>query len=402
MAAKFQTTMLRAGHTYHSGDRQVPVSKERLQHWQAEHNRLKSAGYTPPMHYDHSDEFQSPITMDSIAKKKGRSAANSIGYLDDFKLNEAGDAAELTYKIIDDKVAKQLDEGVVHLSPIILSKFQDGAKNQYKDVIGHLDVVNYPVDYSQSSASRVAISMGIDTEPGADIVAIRVNSSKSPLMFREDVAIAMGMDTDGSMYGEAENEKGDISRIMKNLEVIGLELHDDTDSQNFIERLDIALTVFVKSNPLYSMDDDEGMMGKGGDTFGNDNGERIVAEHEIATTMSLQTYADTQYRENQKAKLDALLESGRCNPAEHKQQVDSLNSIKLSLTDGKPDATSVSQFLDNRSAVPQGAFWSPERKIKEQGSAADHPAGIKMSANPDEADKEVTDAELDELMAYVS
>ena len=264
---------------------------------------MKAAGYTPPMHYDHSDEFQTPITMDSIAKKKGRSAANSIGYLDDFKLNEAGDAAELTYKIIDDKVAKQLDEGVVHLSPIILSKFQDGAKNQYKDVIGHLDVVNYPVDYSQSSASRVAISMGIDTEPGDDIVAIKFNSSKSPLMFRkdvaismgidtepgdvfrEDVAIAMGMDTDGSMeYGEAENEKGDISRIMKNLEVIGLELHDDTDSQNFIERLDIALTVFVKSNPLYSMDDDEGMMGKGGDTFGNDNGERIVAEHDIATT----------------------------------------------------------------------------------------------------------------------
>ena len=40
--------------------------------------------------------------------------------------------------------------------------------------------------------------------------------------------------------------------------------------------------------------------------------------------------------------------------------------------------------------------------MDEQGSAAEHPAGIKMSANPDESDEEVTDAKLDEYMAYVS
>lgn len=383
MSGKLQKkVMLRVGHNYKSPNGDVPVTLDRLKHWASEHKRLIAAGYLPPMHYDHSDEHEMlvPITMDAFKERKSRSAQNSVGYLSEFNITDDGQAAELVYKVTEPKAEKQLRDNVVQVSPVILPSFRDGAGNEYTDLITHLDVVNYPVDYSQSKA-----------QPAQESTAVVM-------------AIRMGLDTEPYTH-DAESGKANsanLSRVLKNLSMIELDLPEDTDVENFIERLDVALPVYIKSNPLFESDD-QGDDEKSGDTFGNDNGERIVAEHEMATTMSLQKYADNQYRENQQSKLESMLKKGQMTPAEFKEQKATLGAIKLSLTDdGKPQSNSVSDFIKNREAVPAGTFWTDEQKAANVGSTdvAEHDDPIKMSLNPSD-DEELSQEKLDELASYV-
>lgn len=387
MSGKMQKkVMLRNGHTYHSPSGEVPVTIERLKHWQSEHKRLKAAGYLPPMHYDHGSESEMlvPITMSNFKEKKGRSAKNSIGFLAEINLTEDGQAAELVYNVTDEKAAKQLEDGVVHLSPVILPSFTDGAKNKYSDLISHLDVVNYPVDYSQGKAESI--------ESGALVMSLRMGLDDEP--YKHEM-----MDGKASASG--------LSTVVDYLKKMEICLPADTNAENIIDRLAVALPVFYAANPMYEADSgDKSMGGRGGDdvdTFGNDNGERIVAEHELATTMSAMTdYASTAYREGQQSKLDSMLEKGQMTPAEHKSQGTALGAIKLSLVEGKPAATSVSDFIANRQAVPAGTFWTADQKAryKAEGSIASHPEATKMSLNPD-TDEDLTEEKLDELMKHI-
>ncbi len=81
--------------------------------------------------------------------------------------------------------------------------------------------------------------------------------------------------------------------------------------------------------------------------------------------MSLESYAHKSYRVELARELNGLLKSGRATPAEVRRQVDSLKAVKLSLTkSGDPAENAVSQFIENRKTLPEGAVWSSEDRLR--------------------------------------
>lgn len=377
MSTKFQKTMLRVGHTYKSPDAEVVVTTERLKHWAGEHKRLTDAGNIVPMHYDHSSEKEmlEPITMDAFKKKESRSAKNSVGFLSEFNLTDDGQAAELVYEVLDDQAAKQSEANVVQVSPVIFKKWKDGAGNEYEDLITHLDIVNHPVDYSQTPATRV------DNEP-AVVMAIRMGVSE-PYKF------------------DASNNEPNLGDIIKSLQLVGVHLPEDTDTLNFFDRLRTALIAANAVNPLVEHTE------PGGSNTFDQHGETMTHDPQF-TAMSLETpegkFVTNQYRESQQGKLDSMLAAGQMTPAEHTDQTTSLTTVRLSLNDqGEAAPTTVSEFITNREALPKGTFWSDEQKTAGgKVQTEEQPEPTRMSVNPDGSKEPTPEDDYATAMAIVN
>lgn len=160
MARKLAKTILSVGN-HVSPDGTLVVTRERLKHWAEQHARLKANRQVVPMHFDHSDspDLLKPISLGELSRKKTRSARNTIGQMPDFKLSADGNSAEITIATSDKTAKRGLLEGDLFVSPVVIPKFRDGAGNEYTDIIGTLDVVNFPVDHKQGPAKLVADSL---------------------------------------------------------------------------------------------------------------------------------------------------------------------------------------------------------------------------------------------------
>ena len=160
---KFRKAVLKVG-KYRSPDGEVEVTTERLRHWANEFQRLKDAKQVVPIDWDHgnSESDLKPVTLDGYRRR--RSAKNTVGKLADFRVT--GDQAELLLDVPDEHAAEKAKSNLVYVSPVIFPSWKDGAGNEYRDCITHVDFVNHPVDHSQgpfqpADAIACAIRMGL-------------------------------------------------------------------------------------------------------------------------------------------------------------------------------------------------------------------------------------------------
>lgn len=379
--AKFLKSVLHAGRTYHSPDREVPVTRERLKHWADGFKKITAAKYNVPIDWDHGSTLDGVVPVKMSEQKKRRSAKNTVGELANFELAPDGNSAILTLEVSDPQAAGRADRNEVYISPVILDKWRDGHGTEYSDVITHVDFVNHPVDHSQGPFIKAS-------EPGTVALAIRMglDAQVCRLAFGDDEEEEKDGDGDG-VAGEGEgstlsdNEASETSlapgeqpenkdmpaddsgamkaeAIVAHFSQIGIELPADWSFKSTAAE-DILLAALKTFSSAQQKAEAEESPEEGGE--GSNPGDVTVADPGYA---ALSLHANNQHRESLKTKINSLLKDGRCTPHEAEREVAKLGTIKLSLgADGKQlDRSDVEKFIESREAVPRGTFWTDQQK----------------------------------------
>jgi hypothetical protein len=424
----FRKTMLRVG-TYHSPDGRVDVTPERLRHWSNEFQRMKQARQVIPMHWDHGSDLES---LSPIPADKFRSAKNTVGRLAGFKLAPDGKAAEVLFETLDPVATKKVATNAVYVSPVIMPQWRDGAGNVYRDSITSMDLVNHPVDHSQSPARPAA--------PTA-VIACALRMSASPVPYRLSTMAAPTKPTKPKddeldsdfLEGEDEGEidldseadldlgEGDdagmpdppmdpetspadvgpetpagvgAAEMLVALADIGIVLPSDTTDANFMDRLRTALIAKKGAGTADPMDP----MQQPENQFGNNGLDVQMADPAIQTMSAAQRFAQDSYRKDLQRRLDYLLKTGRCTPAEHREGMEQIGTVKLSLTtSGRPRNTTLAAWLRARETVRAGSQWEPGSKIAKLSAAAEPRKTWKTTRSGKDMDPEALQAAVDAL-----
>ena len=220
---KFAKTMLHIGR-YHSPDGIIDITPDRLKHWEAEHSRLTSNGYVVPTDWDHSAEGVTPMSSGEHGK---RSAANTVGKMTSFTVNDDGNSATLVTELHDEAAKKKASDNTIFASPVISRAFRDGGNNEYEDLITHFDLVNYPVDYRQGpferSGNSIAMSLGVDND----------EQVTSPPVVEGYIPVAVRMSATDSMHWRMMAADDDDDDKKKKKKSPGVESSDDSYSDDY-------------------------------------------------------------------------------------------------------------------------------------------------------------------------
>lgn len=413
MRGVFQKSILKVGR-YHSPDGEIEVTPQRLRHWANQFKRLHNARQVVPMHWDHGSDLENlqPVAMDAFQRRE-RSARNSVGRMRDFRVSPSGDSAEVIFETRDAQATKAVGQNNVYVSPVIFPKWRDGAGNQYRDLITHLDLVNHPVDHSQSDARPVktsnrmpvvacALRMGLDVKPYR-MGALAVDDERDDMELENDGTddlmgdgdqmaddggemadqgdFDMGSDDDYDFLDDGidEPEGPGVGDLMMALADHGVVLPDDTNDSNFMDRLRTALIAKKGGEPDVGGLEDQ-------DTF-DQPGDTIVADPQMATMSLERQYANREYQARLKRQLDSLLKTGRCTPAEFEQRKHEAAAVRLSLnSQGEPKPTKLAEWIKDRRSLPQGAVWSNKEKLRRMSAApSKHPDALDTAGRSDEA-----------------
>jgi len=165
------------------------------------------------------------------------------------------------------------------------------------------------------------------------------------------------------------NEASVIAELIDELEKFDIILPDDTNEDNFFERLQVGLKTAAAHQGL---GDDDGTNAK------LDN-ETTIADAGGVAMMSLQVksvlgYAERQHRDAVEATLESLLKSGRCTPAEFHDRKQNVSTLRLSLDDsGNPTPTDLEKWIQSRQPLPRGTFWEPEQRTQRMAAEVEEP-----------------------------
>lgn len=414
----FSKSILKVG-TYHSPDGTVEVTPERLRHWEAQARRLQAVGYDLPSHFNHANEIDllEPIPANPEQRQMHRGAQHTVGHLAPmgFVVAPDGQSAEITLKTLTDGAKEAVSKNAVYVSPVIFPEWKDGAGNTYADVITSFDLVDHPVDYSQSSFVP-AIRMGLNSKPyqlrvikmsedrgkptayftneeGVTIPIFgkkkrdkkaRAGRMKSKSRKRMSLLSAIRMSAEDSVPSEQIPESSEpaesnevitdesydaVDDVLDLLEEFGIALPEDTDDSNLKNHLRVALTALLNSRQMENeTEDPKELEGAGAALPSDAPGSMPVASAPSIATMSVQAraamnFGERIHRESIAARIDGLLKTGRCTPAEADAQSRALTAVKLSLTaDGNPIKSDVDKWLDSREPVPVGTFWTDKQR----------------------------------------
>lgn len=369
---RLKKALLKVG-TYQSPDGTLDVTPQRLRHWESTFRKMQAASLGVPMGWDHSDDPAKTVPVAfSTTKGKKRSAEHSVGWLDEFKVAPDGNAAELTFDIPDEKAAAKAADNVVEVSPIIYPEWRDGKGHLWTDCITHVDLVNHPVDAGQTpfqvaeDAIACSIRMGLDV--GKPALYRMADDEEKPKEFGGDDGEKKETDDNPDMpkIGVSEDDK-QLEAVIGHLALLTepVVLPHDTDDTNFMDRLLTALMTAKAAKDAAAArkaeeeKDDE-----------DDDMDKAKESTPEFTAMSLQAraahgYAERMHRLSLANRLDDLLKSGRCSPAEKEAQKQALSAVKLSLNgEGEPEKSDAEKWIESREVIPPGAIWPNEQRLR--------------------------------------
>lgn len=378
--AKFRKGILRVG-TYQAPDGQVVVTADRLRHWANEFARMRAAGQSVPIDWDHGADLEDLTPVDALGLK-ARSAKNTVGEVADVRLAQDGQSLEMYMDVRSPRAIEQAELNNVYVSPVILPKWRDGHGNEYTDLFGHVDFVNHPVDHSQTPFAPV--------ETGAVACAIRMGLSPPHFLTvtrMADNPLLDDADTDLEMDGAADEEepiippadesKASVKEVLGALAEHDIVLPNDTTEGNFLDRLHAALLTAAAHKSRDETDRDA----------------KVVQDTQGIAAMSLAknayAYAERTHRGQIAAKLKAMLEAGKCTPAEYREQSARLGTVKLSLDDrGEPRPSKVEEWIAAREAVPTGTFWDAQTRTR-LSAVVDPPENLRGEMTSEEIQAKV-------------
>lgn len=358
MSGVFSKSMLKVG-TYHAPQGVVVVTPERLKHWESETRRLQSAGYAIPSHFDHGSTYdlQKPIEMDVLNRGVERSAASTVGKLRSFKVMPDGKSAEVVLETLTPAAKEKVESNAVFLSPVIYPQWKDGAGIEYRDVITSFDLVDHPVDYSQTSFVP-AVRMGLTEQPKPFLLSIQMADENDQVDNSETPA----NDTPASPVEDKTQDTSSsakLSGIVSALAQMKVILAPDTDGDNFIDRLESALLTAAAQKDEPKEEGEEKI-----DTTPITQADPMIATMSLRIKQ-LEEDKIQSVRDQKKAQLQTLLEQGRLTPAEHNALNNQLQAVKMSVIPGKEvSAGEIDVWLKARAGLPVGTLWTDEQRTK--------------------------------------
>lgn len=396
-ASKLVKQILKPG-TYVSPDGILEVTPARLKSWAKSHKQMATAGYIVPSKWDHGKKLKdlTPLQQDAF-----KSAKNTVGKLVEFNVTGDGsNGAEIVMEISDPVARGRCERNEIEVSPVILGEFTGGKGDKYSDIIGHVDLVDYAVDRSQSGFSQAA-SQGADAVIACSL--IRMSSSKS--VFRlssegdeeesDEEKAKKKPPVDGDGDGEVNESESDstdedtsddqeggdesteeesevneedataearLARVVALLKAHDVALAGDVTKDNLLEHLETALATSAKKDGLEPEAEGEG------DTMADEQQQTTIADPGYVAMSSLKKYADAVHSKSLMDRLNALRSTGRCTPAEHKKKMAECGTIRLSLMpDGKPRENKFTIWLEAREETRENsAFDATAEKNKSQ------------------------------------
>ena len=198
-------------------------------------------------------------------------------------------------------------------------------------------------------------------------------------------------DPHADIGGDLEGDDAVIRDLLVELKKFDIILpEDDTTAENFLERLQVGLKTAAAHQGLNEQLPSDGSV--------TDN-ETQVADAGGVAMMSLQArnafhYAEGQHRSSVQAALDSLLRTGRCTPAEHHQQGQLVQAVRLSLdNDAKPIPSELERWIASRQPLPCGACWDPQERSTRMG--------VEVEDLPDSLAGKESDAKVNAVLQAV-
>jgi hypothetical protein len=365
----FKKSMLAVG-TYESPEGTIVVTPDRLKHWQKSVKRVQDAGYRIPMRWNHAEitdiENLQPIKRLSTQESSERTA----GHLVDFRVSDDGKSAEIIVETLTKTATEAVESNAVFISPVLFDEWQDGHGQTYSDIIGSVDLVDLPVDYSQKPFQPAVTAMS--TSRRAPTI-IRM-ATKPNTVYRLSTEAKMDLESqpiDEETNSELNPEENPaipesssmLSSVISGLAKLKIALPADTNTENFLDRLNTALMnaaaqTAEESNPNEVVDP------------GNPEPVSPAVATMSTRIKQLEERILSEERAKLKARLDALLQSGRMTPAEHAEKSKAFGVQRMSLgTDGTIQTGRLGDFIESRESIPEGACWDPAEKIKRLSTA---------------------------------
>lgn len=365
--AKFRKAILHANRTYHSPDGPLRVTPERLRHWAKKHAELTAAGVKVPVSWGHGDSIEQLVPVKFSSDKKSKPPQGTVGYLDSFAVAKDGSSAEIVLDIRRAADVEMVSQNLAYVSPVIFESWTDGDGITHRDVITHADLVQHPVDHHQSEFSPVSVACALrmSTNSGTPII---YRLEDEPMEDDDAPDFASADDDDSGPDDEiVDDDAGRIKKVIAGLAGLNIVLSEDTNAENFLRHLEQALLTAAAMN------------GESSDGMSGDGSDMTLATPEMAA-LSLETkrwreHANKEHRGKVEQRLKALVDSGRCTPAEAKERQAAIPTVRLSLDDsGNHRPSSIESWIESREAVPAGTFWPSERKLRL--SVAEHPEHV--------------------------
>ncbi len=394
MPKAFKKTILKSGQKLRPPGAKEPleVTNDRLVHWADQFDKMAAANTQMPLSFrsrvDHAKSLDEMKPIPKDEEPGWLSAGNAAGFLRDVKLSDDMESLEIGLEIHGDEVIRKVEDNSVFVSPVIVDKYTDGDGHKWEDVILAADIVNLPVDRSQSEFKPVETK-------GADLPYALTLSTAGQF-------VTLG--TDPEQETQPPEEKGETTTvnpdsppdpqvkqkaeaIVQNLSALGVELPSDfqLDGENSQDILLAALKTAAKAKEEKT---------KETEMSENTTTQPKVEDPQQVVAMSTTAFnwAQDQFRGTLKSRLDEVLKTGRCTPAEHEAHAKDVETIvmKFSTETQTPEKPQLQHWLESREAVPEGTFWTEEQKAevaKLSTLSVEHPVN--------DQDQEATDEELD-------
>lgn len=208
--------------------RKVKIDHQRLEHWENQFKKMKDAGVSVPAPWNHSKEA---IPMSSGNDGTLPRSDINAGWWDKLWVEDGTLWGELDVPQSEDavKIGTNVKETSIYVRP----KFEDGSGNKWEDSLMHIALVTHPIENGQGNFmpvgedAGIALSMSHLTEP---------LKMASPEKAEEQVsANPVGVNED------RENSQNGVPALLESLRAVAIDLPEDTNDTNFMERLLVAL-----------------------------------------------------------------------------------------------------------------------------------------------------------------
>jgi hypothetical protein len=367
------------------------------------------AGVPVPACWEHREDAV-PGSKKSRDDAKSMRAKGTAGFVSQFEIDEK---SQLWAQVpIEDPAEAAAVQRVKFCSPYIAPSVLDGDGTDWGVAIAHLALTPKPRNHRQPPA--VALSMldefsrplmfAIDFEKGDDMAD---DPKKTDDKSAEDGSPAeLGQksgDGSGDTGGGGQTDpppkppsEKDVAfkAALATLADAGYVLGADTTEANLLERLVVAINT-KKAAESGSMQSEDDLPPGGGGAF------EEMPPGSVTGTPVLMSRLEEYERASLARRLDNLLRSGRCKPAEHKQQKEKLlardaaKGIKLSFgDDGKPVPNDLSGWIADREKLTRGSVFSMKNSDNPKAAALSRADEPQPPAN---LDKDAEAKEMREL-----
>ena len=277
--------------------------------------------------------------------------------------------------------ASRVGTSVVEVSPLV-QNWKDGKGRSWDDSITHIALVTHPVVPGQDNFEPIdstSMALSISTLKMADEVATKPTAAPTP----DEQKVVEPVTSEPTDKATGSSLKDAVLALRQ----VGIDLPDDTDPANFIERLLTATRQKV-------MDKTE-QANEGSTTMAPDNSREEPAPVAMAIGdhpqgKGLLAFAQTTLTKTYLDRIHSLVRSGRCNPTVAKDKLEPmLNGFQLSLSaEGIPKETPLDTILTTLEAQPAASGLSglpvSDEVVLSIGSEQDLPAELIGQTEPDD------------------